>query len=251
MTDISPVPAAAPELLARAFAAGQTFEHFRDSLDPSSPGRVDLEVPVVLAGAELAFRDHSLRVLAIVEDWCKDSRDALPVLAALVAASPASELRIVRRDEHAELMAAYLKDGRYAAIPVFLFLDDDWNELARYVERPLTIGRLRRAEREEIARRDPRFLPVDAKPSAFEEPTRSDLRAAILELRARSRPQVSVLIAAELAAIADRLAGAMDWRSAQTTGDRAPAPQGASWLATGPLQIVSIGDDDCELDPAP
>lgn len=259
MTDPLPALAATdwlPNLLSEAFAAGETFEGFRDGLPPDSPGRLDLQKPVILAGADLAFREMAdLRLLAIVEDWCKDSRDALPVLNALLAASPGSELRVVQRDEHPDLMRAYLTDGRFAAIPVFVFLDADFNEIARYVERPPSITRLRRSEREELARRDPRFTPAEAKPSAFDEPTKSDLKAAILELRAESQPQASVLIAAELAATVDRiaaakLAGRPAAPSAATNGAAAAASSLLATLAQrGSMQIVDVGDDDCEIEP--
>jgi thiol-disulfide isomerase/thioredoxin len=209
---------------------------------------------VAVAGQDLAFRDvGDLRVVAIVEDWCKDSRDALPVLDALLAASPGSQLRVVRRDEHPDLMRAYLKDGRFAAIPVFIFLDAGFNELARYVERPDSVTRLRRAEREEIARRDPRFVRTDAKPSAFDEPARSELKTAIQDLRIQSLPQAQIMIATELASVADRIAKVLADRAGARDGSPKPALAVQSSLARalapgGPLQILDVGDDDCEIE---
>jgi hypothetical protein len=251
------VPTAAndtsPALLSEAFAAGETFEGFRDGLPADSPGRIDLEKPVLLAGAELAFHSVTdLRVLAIVEDWCKDSRDALPVLDALIRTSPRSELRVIRRDDHPDVMKGYLKDGRFAAVPVFIFLDADFRELARYVERPVSVTRLRRSEREDLTRRDPRFAPSDAKPSAFEEPIRSDLKAAVLAARSLSQPSASVLIAAELAAIADGIADIQAGRAPAPTPFVAasePVPSTLTGLAQrGPIEILDVGDDDCEIE---
>jgi hypothetical protein len=150
-------------------------------------------------------------------------------------------------------MKGYLKDGHFAAIPVFVFLDAGFRELARYVERPASVTRLRRSEREELTRRDPRFAPNDAKPSAFEEPIRSDLKAAVLAARSLSQPSASVLIAAELAAIADRIADIQAGRAPAPAPVLAPSGAGPSTLAglaqRGPIEILDIGDDDCEIEP--
>ncbi len=35
----------------------------------------------------------------------------------------------------ADLMDQFLKNGLYRSIPVFVFLDEDMNELARFIER--------------------------------------------------------------------------------------------------------------------
>jgi thiol-disulfide isomerase/thioredoxin len=255
MTDLLETPTLSPGHLAEVFEGGKTLADFRAALPPDSPAIGELAIPPTLAGAELAFRDLAgLRVLAIVEDWCKDSRDALPVIDALMAAAPDSVLRVVRRDDHPDVMAAYLKDGRFAAIPVFVFLDRDFKELGRYVERPRSVTRLRRAEREALARRDPRFAPADAKPSAFEEPVRSELKAAVLELRRESHDQASVLIAAELAAIADQMTGAGSGPPTAAASALPARPASPSLVAAlaqlGPLQIVDVGDDDCEIDTA-
>ncbi len=61
--------------------------------------------------------------LVITEVWCGDSAQNLPYIAAMVAASNGSiDLRIALRDEHEELMNAYLTDGA-RAIPKLVVLD--------------------------------------------------------------------------------------------------------------------------------
>ena len=48
---------------------------------------------------------------------------------------PSIETRIFLRDENTDLMDQFLKDGRYRSIPVFVFFDEDMQELARFIER--------------------------------------------------------------------------------------------------------------------
>ena len=223
------------ELLGKAWDVGVSFEEFVAALPATSLGREDFLRPLDLSGADLVFRDlHDLRVLAIVEDWCKDSRDSLPVLAELMKLAKGSELRIVRRDEHTDLMREYLTEG-FASIPVFIFMDSNFQELERYVERPRSVARLRRADREELAARDPRFAPADAKINTFDEPVRSELREQILVLRQRSLAQATVLVANELAAVGERVLQRIEG---------AKLLQAPSMPA---LQIIDVGDDDCEV----
>ncbi len=43
-------------------------------------------------------------------------------------------MRIFLRDANPDLMDQYLKNGLYRSIPVFVFFDEDMNELARFIE---------------------------------------------------------------------------------------------------------------------
>ena len=74
------------------------------------------------------------RILVITEDWCGAAIASLPFVIKLAETVPTIETRIFLRDENADLMDQFLKDGRYRSIPVFVFLDEDMQELARFIE---------------------------------------------------------------------------------------------------------------------
>jgi hypothetical protein len=76
-----------------------------------------------------------LQVLAIVEDWCPDVAVNVAMLAKIADEVPGMELSLVRRDENAELMDAYLSEGR-RRIPTIIFMDMTFRELARWSGRP-------------------------------------------------------------------------------------------------------------------
>src|SRR6185369_12151182 len=63
------------------------------------------------------------RILVITEDWCGAAIASLPFVIKLAETVPTIETRIFLRDENADLMDQFLKDGRYRSIPVFVFLD--------------------------------------------------------------------------------------------------------------------------------
>lgn len=90
-------------------------------------------------GDELVTAATSLgrrfRLLAIVEDWCGDAINTIPVVARWVARVPALELRLVRRDEHPDLMDAYLT-GASRSIPIVVVLTEAMDEVGHWGPRP-------------------------------------------------------------------------------------------------------------------
>lgn len=75
------------------------------------------------------------RILVITEDWCGAAIASLPYVMKLAESAPHVDLRIFLRDENPDLMDQFLKDGRHRSIPVFAFLDENMDELARFIER--------------------------------------------------------------------------------------------------------------------
>ncbi len=73
-------------------------------------------------------------VLVITEPWCGDSLAILPVLARLFAEA-GCDLRVVRRDEHPDLMDGYLTNGG-RAIPILIAMDAAFQERFHWGPRP-------------------------------------------------------------------------------------------------------------------
>ena len=85
------------------------------------------------------------RFLVIAEDWCGDASSTVPVVARFAEAIGA-ELRILRRDEHPEVMDAYLSGGA-RAIPVVVVLSETMEELGHWGSRPAELQAFVMAER--------------------------------------------------------------------------------------------------------
>jgi hypothetical protein len=90
-----------------------------------------------------AMRGRKLKVLVITEDWCGDALVGFPGLAKLVEGAPDVEMRVFLRDANPDVMDQYLKRGLYRTIPVFVFFDEQMNELARFMERQDVVTELR------------------------------------------------------------------------------------------------------------
>ena len=83
----------------------------------------------------LERRAGTRRILVITEDWCGAAIASLPYVIKLGESAPQIEMRIFLRDQNPDLMDQFLKDGRYRSIPVYVFFDEQMNELARFIER--------------------------------------------------------------------------------------------------------------------
>lgn len=74
--------------------------------------------------AALAALPQPQTWLVITESWCGDAAQVIPVLAKMAAAQPAIALRFVLRDDHPDLMDAFLTNGS-RSIPKLIVLDSD------------------------------------------------------------------------------------------------------------------------------
>ncbi|MDQ2670052.1 MAG: thioredoxin family protein [Gemmatimonadota bacterium] len=115
-----------------------TFEQFLAASAPEHTGLWEgiynlARVPewAIQAGAKL----RPLHLLVLAEDWCGDASNTIPTLAKWAAQVAAVDLRLLRRDEHPELMDRYLTNGS-RSIPIVIALDADFRELGHWGPRP-------------------------------------------------------------------------------------------------------------------
>jgi hypothetical protein len=95
---------------------------------------------------------QGLNVLVIAEPWSGDVMYNLPPFIRLAEAA-GWQVRIFHRDQYPELILPYRKDGLYHSIPVFIFFDRDFNELANWIERPAEATRVIDEESLKLRRR--------------------------------------------------------------------------------------------------
>ena len=74
--------------------------------------------------------------LVLTEAWCGDAAQNIPVIAKMAEANPSISLRFLLRDEHLDIMDAYLTGGS-RAIPKLIALDEGTlEELGTWGPRP-------------------------------------------------------------------------------------------------------------------
>jgi hypothetical protein len=89
--------------------------------------------PWALEAARSSGTKHHLLVIA--EDWCGDGTSTIPYLAKLADQSRTIEVRVLRRDQHPNVMDRYLT-GTARAIPIVIVLDREFRELGHWGPRP-------------------------------------------------------------------------------------------------------------------
>ena len=75
--------------------------------------------------------EKELRVIVLAEPWCGHCMLNIPVLLRLTEKTNIP-VRILPRDENLELMDQYLTNGKSRTIPIFIFIDNDGNEVAKW-----------------------------------------------------------------------------------------------------------------------
>lgn len=75
--------------------------------------------------------EENLRAIVLTEDWCGDAMMNVPILFRLAEAA-GIEVSLLERDKNLELMDQYLTNGKSRSIPIFVFIDENGNETAKW-----------------------------------------------------------------------------------------------------------------------
>ncbi|HET8632205.1 MAG TPA: thioredoxin family protein [Thermomicrobiales bacterium] len=191
------------------FEQGMSYDEYKAQMTRNRERLEANERDLQLTDAQLApFKNlkQPLNVLVLGEDWCGDVIANLPILARIAQESGKLNLRIFLRDQNLDLMDQYLKNGEFRSIPVFAFLDDNFNEVGRFIERPNSVTELRAQKRRELFAQNPRFGSPDTPIDQLPEDVRTDLMQATNAMREETAPFANREVVRELGEIAGRAA---------------------------------------------
>jgi hypothetical protein len=146
-----------------------------------------------------------LKVLAIAEDWCGDVIANLPILGRLAQESGKLDVRVVLRDQ-STLIDSYLNKGQFKSIPVFVFLDDDYNELGVFFERPESVTAERAKQRQQIFAENPDLGSPDTPADQMSEEQRAKYQQLAQVGRDATFDWANQEVIRELRAIVDKAA---------------------------------------------
>ncbi len=195
---------------AERFNQGMTYEAYREQMTrnrerfDATEAAVELDQTDVQAFAALP---QPLNVLVIAEDWCGDVISNLPVLGKLAAASEGKlNVRVFLRDQNLDLIDQYLKEGKYRSIPVFVFLDKDFNELGHMIERPASVTQMLAEKRAAIYAAHPEYGDPSTPPDQMPEETRVAFMQQVNQMREESRGEINSAIVRDLRQIVQGVA---------------------------------------------
>ena len=139
---------------------GMTYEQYKNQMTRNQERFEQNEQSVKLTPQQLAPLKNlprPLDVLVLGEDWCGDVIDNLPILGRLANETGKLNLHVFLRDQNLDLIDQYLKEGKFRSIPVFVFFDDNMNELGRFIERPQSVTERRAKLRQQLSAEHPEF----------------------------------------------------------------------------------------------
>lgn len=148
------------------------------------------------------FAENPVTVAAFGEDWCTDVVQFLPVMMKLAQEVDTVELRVFERDDNMELMQPYLKEGKYASIPVFVVMDKDGNEKGHFIERPAAVTQKMAEETVRFAKANPNLEGANRSYENMPEETRTAVRANSSNFRWSNAAEWNRIFVDELKAIA-------------------------------------------------
>jgi Thioredoxin len=100
--------------------------------------------------SQLAKINQHYTWLVLTEGWCGDAAQIMPVIEKMAAQNPLISHRIILRDEHLDIMDAFLTDeGR--SIPKLIVLDEGGNVLGSWGPRPSALHEIVMHQKDKIS----------------------------------------------------------------------------------------------------
>lgn len=127
-----------PERFASALTYQQYIDQIGQNKEEFTANYEGTTVPADLKQrlqALVAKPNGPKKVLVLGEDWCPDVFRGMPVIARLAEAA-GMEMKVLPRDQHMDVMNAYLNKGEFASIPCPLFYTNDMDLILVWHERP-------------------------------------------------------------------------------------------------------------------
>jgi hypothetical protein len=173
------------------FEAGFTYEGYKAQMTRNQERFLANEKAAQLKADDVAaFKAlKPLNVLVLAEDWCGDVVNNVPVLGKLAAESGTLNVRVLLRDSEpgATVMSQYLNRGEFKSIPVVVFLDENFNEVGHWIERPDSVTQKRADLRLASFKANPEF----GDPNAPIGDLPDEVRARVMAETARIRDETT------------------------------------------------------------
>jgi len=192
------------------FESGLTYQAYKDQMTRNREQLEQNEKDLVLKSEDLqAFKGISrpINVMALAEDWCGDVVANLPILGRLASESGTLNVRIHLRDQEpgSQIMDQYLNRGQFKSIPTFVFLDDNFNELGVWIERPDSVTKQREERRLALYKQHPEWGDPSTPIAELPEETRTQVQQATAAMRNETKPFANSEVVRELRELVQRV----------------------------------------------
>ena len=125
-------------LTAEKFAQGMTTREYIDGcIKVNKQPFIDIYDGVAVPADTLAWFDalpEPLNLAVFTSDWCGDALSTTPAILCLADSADNLRLQVFNRDDELELTNSFLPENRAGTVPVFVALDGNMGEVARFIE---------------------------------------------------------------------------------------------------------------------
>ena len=119
------------------FEAGMNTEQYIDQIKVNKDPFVEIYNGVEIPSAAADWvngLDNPINLAVFTADWCGDAVSTTPVILRLADSSANVNLQVFNRDDDVPLADTFLPEHRTGTVPIFVVLDGDMNETARFIE---------------------------------------------------------------------------------------------------------------------
>jgi hypothetical protein len=192
------------------FESGMTYQAYKDQMTRNREQLEQNERDVEVTEEDLrAFKSlpRAVNVMALAEDWCGDVIANLPILGRIANESGTLNVRIHLRDQEpgSQIMDQYLNRGQFKSIPTLVFLDEDFNDLGVWIERPETVTSLREERRQKLYADNPAWGDPSTPIAELPEDVRAQVQQATAAMRNETKPFANSEVVRELRELVERI----------------------------------------------
>jgi hypothetical protein len=148
-------PTNQPSLTKERFLATPTFAEYVEGMTVNREAMLKHVEEVEVSDADKAWwaSRGNVKVYVLTFDGSGDALYNLPVLGKIAKLCPNVEVRVAQRDENVDIMDEHLNQGLYRSVPLFIFLDENYLEIANLKERAESITKVLDHEQLQLRRR--------------------------------------------------------------------------------------------------
>lgn len=119
------------------FQSGMNSQQYIDQIKVNKDPFVEIyngvDIPSDASGW-LNGLGNPINLAVFTADWCGDAVSTTPVILRFADSSDRVNLQVFNRDDDVSLADTFLPEHRAGTVPIFVVLDDEMNEVARFIE---------------------------------------------------------------------------------------------------------------------
>ncbi|MCH9017530.1 MAG: thioredoxin family protein [Chloroflexi bacterium] len=119
------------------FDQGMTTQQYIDQIKVNKDPFVAIYETVQVPAESLSLFNglsEPLKLAVFTADWCGDAMSTTPVILKLADSTPNLSVQVFNRDDELELSNSLLPEHRAGTVPIFVVMDQDMNQVVRFIE---------------------------------------------------------------------------------------------------------------------